>query len=556
MKRFLFGAVGLTIINLSLVFGAITEVFAVDYDVGEVVMEEPEIEFELPEIFINAVNPGYTINGISNVGEMIELGRRESDTPISLAGTAIGYTNSSGNYSILFEFPENTSMTGERLLLKLASSPQSELAAMTYTKTLAFKAGLTLLIDDEIVDEVCWSGKAGCYKAFDSANPTTLVRDLTTGEFTHVSDYEPVFDEGSLVIESDEGDDEPVEESGSGVSDGDDGSDVDESEEGSDSEYGEPEDEEGDTEEIVETVCPTLSFTEILAYYVESNAEQFVEIYNDSDEEVSLDGCRILYRKKEYELSGVVEAKGYFVYHPDGFKLTKNPSKENTIGLVDVKGTIVDELVYYNGQRKGVAYALVKDGDEVEWMQTYLATPGAENIYQQFRSCEEGKVINELTGNCVKEQVEVIKICPEGYYLNEATGRCKKEQVLIEKTCKDGYYLNESTGRCRKIATETAVKICNEGYYLNPLTGRCKKIVVEEEKTCKEGYYLNPLTGRCKKNQENTGATYEITPSSGEEKSSFVAPYAVLGVVAVGVAYIIYEYRKGIGRFFRRVFKR
>ena len=561
MKRIIIGLVGFIIINLSLVFVTMTETFAVDDDVGEVIVVEPEIEFELPEIYINAINPGYTIDGISNVGEMIELGRSKSDTPISLAGAAIGYTTSSGNYSIIFEFPEQASMTGEKLLLRLASSPQSELAAMTYTKTLAFKAGLTLLIDDEIVDEVCWNGKAGCYRGFDSANPTALVRDLVTGEFIHMSDYEPVFEEGSLYIEAVEGDEEGEPSGGDGdgggnIGDGEDGSSGGDDGSGGELEDGGTEDEEGSERSDVDTVCPTLSFTEILSYYVESNTEQFVEIYNDSDEEVSLDGCWILYKKKEYELSGVVGAKGYFVYHPDGFRLTKNPTRENTIGLVDAKGTIIDEMVYYNGQRKGVAYALVKDEDEAEWMQTYLATPGAENIYQQFRSCEEGKVINELTGNCVKEQVEVIKICPEGYFLNEATGRCKKEQVLIEKTCKEGYYLNESTGRCRKIATETAVKICNEGYYLNPLTGRCKKIVVEEEKTCKEGYYLNPLTGRCKKNKENTGATYEIASPSGEEKSSFVALYAVLGVVGVGVIYIIYEYRKGIGRFLRKVFRR
>ena len=117
---------------------------------------------ELPELYFKAINPGYTIEGVSNVGEMIEIGRKESDAPISLAGATVGYTNSSGNYSILFEFPENSWITGESILLCLASSPSSELAAINYTKTIAFKAGLELKRGEEVIDRVCWTGKDGC----------------------------------------------------------------------------------------------------------------------------------------------------------------------------------------------------------------------------------------------------------------------------------------------------------------------------------------------------------------------------------------------------------
>ena len=64
---------------------------------------EAEGLYELPEIYVKAINPGYTIDGKSNVGEMIEIGRKRSDTPILLAGTTVSYTNSSGNDSILFD---------------------------------------------------------------------------------------------------------------------------------------------------------------------------------------------------------------------------------------------------------------------------------------------------------------------------------------------------------------------------------------------------------------------------------------------------------------------
>ena len=154
---------------------------------GYMIVSAAEINEDIPNLYIKAINPGYSIDEKNNVGELIEIGKKNSDEMVSLAGITIGYTNSSGNDSTLFEFPENSFLTGESILLRLASSPDSELAAANYTKTLAFKAGLSLKKDNEVLDEVCWTGKTGCYKDFKSSNPTFLVRDLETGEFVHKS---------------------------------------------------------------------------------------------------------------------------------------------------------------------------------------------------------------------------------------------------------------------------------------------------------------------------------------------------------------------------------
>ena len=393
---------------------------------------------KIPEIYIKAINPGYTVDGKSNVGEMIEIGRKESDTPISLAGITISYTNSSGNSSILFEFPEHSLLTGETLLLRLASSPESELAAVNYTKTLAYKGGIDLMVDNEKVDSVCWTGKDECYKDFKSANPTVLVRNLETGDFEHigVTEYEPVYDSESYVVEASK-------------------------------------DEEGYGQ--VASQCRGLQFSEILSYYESSHTE----------------------------------AEGYYVYYLSGFNLTKNPTNFNTLEIIDTDGTVVDLLKYPNGQRKGASYIFVgydEVGEEI-WKVTYAPTPGAANNYQEFRTCEAGKVINEVTGNCVK-------------------------------------------------VTSIAEKFCKEGYFLNILTGRCNKMKTVEEKTCKEGYELNPETNRCRKIKENTGANYSLEPETYEEKSSFVALYAVLGVVGVGILFLIWEFRQEIVKLWRKVFRR
>ena len=144
-------------------------------------------------------------------------------------------------------------------------------------------------------------------------------------------------------------------------------------------------------------------------------------------------------------------------------------------------------------------------GEEI-WKLTYAPTPGEPNNYQEFQSCTSGKVINEATGNCVK-------------------------------------------------VAEITEKVCAEGQYLNILTGRCNKIEETKVTECKEGYYLNPETGRCKKIVENSGTEYAVVPETYEEGTSFVAAYAVAGIIGVGLVYLIWEFRHEISRLAGRVFR-
>lgn len=432
------------------------------------------INEQIPEIFFKAINPGYTIDKISNVGEMIEIGRKPSDTPISLADLSIGYTNSSGNYSILFEFPENSWFVGETLLLRLASSPESELANMTYTKTIAMKATLTLNQNNKTIDTACWNGKEGCAKEFKSSSPTTLIRNLSTGEYDHISVeyYSPDFQASNYRIESNE---------------------------------------DTDDNTPLPSHCRGLVFSEILSYYESFKTEQFIELYNNNSEQILIDGCKLRYKNKTYSLSGILGTEGYIVYYPSdlGFNITKNPTNSNTLELIDSDGTVVDKLTYPNGQRKATSYAFIgfdQNGEEI-WKVTYAPTPGTANNYQEFKTCETGKVLNEATGNCVKTT------------------------SLSEKICKDGYYLNILTGRCRKIVTPTT-------------------------KTCKEGYYLNPETGRCRKITENKGASYSVQPQNYQEKNSFIALYAILGVIGLGTIYLTYEFRHEIKKLLHKIFRR
>ncbi len=428
-------------------------------------------EVMAPEIFIKAINPGYTIDGKNNVGEMIEIARKDdSDELISLASLTVSYTTSGGKETILVEFPENSFLAGESILLRLASSPDSGLANLNYSKTLALKGGpLELKWRDELIDSVCWSGGTKCYSEFKSSNPTVLVKQGDVYSHLSIDEYAAGYGVDNYL-------------------------------------------EMGNFTEASELLtaparqCEGLIFSEVLSYYAETQSEQFVEIYNSVAEQILLDGCKLRYKNKLYPLSGILKPEGYFARYLSDFSITKNPTNSGVIEIIDIDGGVVDKLEYPNGQRKGTAYALIgydEYGKEL-WHTTYSPTPGEPNNYQEFKTCEEGKVINEETGNCVK-----------------AT-------TIEEKTCEEGQYLNPLTGRCRKIEAESAEKTCEEGYILNKETGRCKKVV------------------------ENNGADYSLKVENYEEDSSFVALGAVILIVTAGVIYVGYEFKDEIKKFFKR----
>src|SRR5574344_3146705 len=83
-----------------------------------------EVENEVPAILINAINPGYTVDGMSNIGEFIEL-KKTSAEIVELTDIVLKYSNSSGNQVLLYQFPDGAQMVEETLLLRLASAPNA-----------------------------------------------------------------------------------------------------------------------------------------------------------------------------------------------------------------------------------------------------------------------------------------------------------------------------------------------------------------------------------------------------------------------------------------------
>ena len=281
--------------------------------------------------------------------------------------------------------------------------------------------------------------------------------------------------------------------------------------------------------------CDGLIISEIFSYYLDSAAEQYIELYNTSHEVINLANCEIVYKNKNYPLSGELLPANYYVYRNKDLVLTKDPTSYNLYSLKYASSDIFYEVVLPHGQKKGTSYSIFHpDSIDEQWLRTYNPTPGEDNIYQEFQTCEPGKVINPDTGNCIKEEVDEEVTCPEGKYLNLLTGRCKSIPVVKTTTCKDGYYLNSETGRCKKIQEETTSE-CPDGYERNPETNRCRKIRPEID---------------------DTYAVAEIKEEEYSNPKIFIATGVIIGLVILGLAYVIFQYRKEIKQFILKICRR
>ena len=451
-------------------------------------------------VAIHAINPGYNTDAGSNAGELIEMIKLVDET-VSLDGLKIIYTakpsssGATGKSTVLYEFPTGAKMVGDVILLRYSGSPEKE-ADLTYDTTLAMYGSLSLVVNDEMINSVCWLGGADCLPNFSttvkSRMYTTIVRG-ETGEYYHTNEPELLYDpavSGLYLPPENEVGDSQIESGSSSSSANSDPSD---------------------------SPCNGLIFSEILSYYADEPAEQFIEIQNSSNHEITLGGCAVRYKNKNYSFADFGGANislvsdSFFVFRPDPvFRLTKNPTTENLLEIVDRNNTVVASLSYPHGQKKSASYALIgvnADGSQ-EWQTTFHPTPGEPNIPQEFKTCPAGKVINETTGNCVNA-------------------------TKLSSLLKD----------------------CGEGKYRNPETGRCKSYnTSDDEKPCKEGYERNPETNRCRKIKDNNGADYPLVPVTGvEENSSFIAFWAIAGIGAIGAIYVLVQFRKEISYFCRQV---
>ena len=330
--------------------------------------------------------------------------------------------------------------------------------------------------------------------------------------------------------------------------------------------------------------CPNVFLNEI---FINSD-KQFIEIRNENKEKINLQGCKIEIRERDgkirlsylFDEKDGIKANGLFVADFLSKNLKIEPSGNYEILFIDNLNNETSYSYESTDRNSSIAYF----GDNI-WKKTFKVTRNKQNILQDKPECKYGMEWNFTSGKC--ERIKTEKVCEDGYYLNSSTnrcnkiipekiqeecslgyyrnpetGRCKKIEVETPKTCSPGYYLNPETGRCRKITSVLSsqkLTVCKAGYELNPETGRCRKIAIVTDKKvepCKEGYERNPETGRCRKVFRNTGAKEAIKENKDDNKSDFAGWLAIAGIIAVFIIILIWEFRKDILLFFRKIKKK
>ncbi|MDR2524075.1 MAG: hypothetical protein LBC95_00830 [Candidatus Nomurabacteria bacterium] len=408
-----------------------------------------------------------------------------------------------------------TILAESSILIKEETSSFAEFDA-TYKKawTVASGGAIRLEIDGLTRSAICWKNANDCVDSFQTGSLASSLtdgywvngrlNDIVTSPETYTKQSPPlVVGHGGFVPRETEDDDET-----------------------------EPE------PELPPQYCRYLRLSEV------STTEQWIEIYNSAAQAISpenLADCvlavqygdkltdgRPNYSRYRLNLGGYVGMATLAPYSYLVVDIARTeislPKNVRDRGILLHDATTDYDEMRYSSTKADTTLAFFADG----WQVTFAPTPGAENIFQRWQTCEAGKHINEATGNCVKD-AEPPAECAEGQFRNPATGRCKK------------------------LAVETALAECAEGQFRNPATNRCKKIASEDDLVpCAEGWERNPETNRCRKVVAADEARFGVEPVAGSSDNGVWMAVGGAGAAAV-VGLIAWQFHPEIARFARQV---
>lgn len=433
-------------------------------------------------IAIRAVNPGYTTDAGKNSGELIEL-INLSNSEIILDGLKLVFKSKTAtNPTTLYEFSVGARFFGESILLRYSGAPEATEGAQDLKYGTSLSMAGSLTLIKD-AEELSSVCWTGEENCLPVFSTTVKSRSYTTIlRDDETGEYSHVNNPELLYNPESPGLYLPPEADDTNTAPN------------------------PSSSSSSDNVCSGLEFSEILTYYSDNSSEQFIEFYNNSEKPIDVSKCSLRYKKKLYDLAStqtIIAPNAFYIYHPETV-LTKNPTSELILEITDISGEVVDSLILPHGQKKKTSYALTGhelDGSEI-WQVTYNITPGVTNIFQEFQTCPAGKVINVLTGNCI----------------------------------------NAST-------MKSSLNDCGVGKYRNPETGRCKSYSSkdDEQTPCQEGYERNPETNRCRKIKKNSGADYPVVPvTDTEDQTAFIALWAILAIAALGLTYVIFQFRHEI----------
>lgn len=279
--------------------------------------------------------------------------------------------------------------------------------------------------------------------------------------------------------------------------------------------------------------CEGIIINEILPNSAGSDTgREFIELYNPSNEVVSLNGCNLQTSSsgKMFPFQNIaLPPNTYATFYDDETGLVLPNSSGGTVWLLSPSSEL--QAVTYPGDIDDDATWAYILG---VWQLTYRSTPNALNV---------------LLG---------VKPCPIGQERNLTTTRCASSvtPTVADLSCKPGQERNPATNRCRSIFTTTTnLLACKSGQERNPATNRCRSVASASTLApCAPGQERNLATNRCRKtgaagNSANLANVKDVTtgPISKNVRWSFVG-LAVLGALG----YAVYEWRRDVFNFIRK----
>ena len=303
--------------------------------------------------------------------------------------------------------------------------------------------------------------------------------------------------------------------------------------------------------------CSGLEVSEVAP----SLTDQFIELYNSNEKELSLESCILQINTRVYQFpaGGSVQGNEFLVVYPTEINTALARTTAGEVRILSSSGEVVNSLKYSTPKDDRSVI-----GDEYgNSVWTLKPTPGSENEYVKYASCEEGYWRNEETGKCNKNvEVSTAADCGEGRERNPVSGRCRNIPTAKEyapckdgqyrseetnrcrnialaggtlKPCKEGQYRSEETNRCRSIASAArTLKPCADDQFRNPETNRCKKIASADELTdCGEGRERNPATNRCRNIVASTAPAIGFSPEKVQQVAGATWGWWVFGGVSI-----------------------
>ena len=123
-----------------------------------------------------------------------------------------------------------------------------------------------------------------------------------------------------------------------------------------------------------------VRINEVFPYPKESAHEEYVELYNYADSDISLENWTLHDASKSgkyvFPSGKSITSRGYLVVFKSDFTFALNNSGDESVSLFDPSGVLVDSVQYY-GSKADASYGY--DGAQWRW-STYL-TPNAQNIF-------------------------------------------------------------------------------------------------------------------------------------------------------------------------------